>query len=66
MQIPPKPEPKQCTKPEPFQLESLVRHEEEMQKEMEERHRMEREKAQMRMFKAQPILKEWETIKTFF
>lgn len=58
MQIPPKPEPKQCTKPEPFQLESLVRHEEEMQKEMEERHRMEREKAQMRMFKAQPILKE--------
>ncbi|RDY06584.1 Protein TPX2, partial [Mucuna pruriens] len=30
--VPPKPEPKQCTRPEPFQLESLVRHEEEMQK----------------------------------
>ncbi|XP_057954417.1 protein TPX2 isoform X2 [Malania oleifera] len=56
--VPPKPEPKQCTKPEPFQLESLVRHEEEMQREMEERQRMEREKAQMRMFRAQPILKE--------
>ncbi|KAL1355885.1 hypothetical protein HN51_007848 [Arachis hypogaea] len=56
--IPQKPEPKQCTKPEPFQLESLVRHEEEMQKEMEERLRMEREEAEMRTFKAQPILKE--------
>ncbi|KAM1717965.1 hypothetical protein ACFX11_025736 [Malus domestica] len=56
--IPPKPEPKQCTKPEPFQLESLVRHEEELQREMEERHRKEKEEAQMRVFKAQPILKE--------
>lgn len=56
--IPPKPEPKQCTKPEPFQLESLVRHEEEMQREQEERLRMEREEAQMRKFKAQPVLKE--------
>ncbi|XP_044465747.1 protein TPX2 isoform X2 [Mangifera indica] len=56
--IPPKPEPKQCTKPEPFQLESLVRHEEEMQREMEERKRKEKEEAQMRMFKAQPFLKE--------
>ncbi|KAK9922575.1 hypothetical protein M0R45_031036 [Rubus argutus] len=37
--IPPKPEPKECTKPEPFQLESLVRHEEEMQREMEERRK---------------------------
>ncbi|KAG5033235.1 hypothetical protein JHK85_017217 [Glycine max] len=46
--IPPKPEPKQCTRPEPFQLESLVRHEEEMQKEHEERRRMEKEEAQMR------------------
>lgn len=58
MQIPPKPEPKQCTRPEPFQLESLVRHEEEMQREQEERLRMEREEARMREFKAQPILKE--------
>lgn len=58
MQVPPKPEPKQCTKPEPFQLESLVRHEEEMQREMEERRRMEEQEAQMRIFKAQPVLKE--------
>ncbi|XP_062150898.1 protein TPX2 [Alnus glutinosa] len=56
--IPPKPEPKQCTKPEPFQLESLVRHEEEMQREMDERRRIEKEAAQMRIFKAQPVLKE--------
>jgi targeting protein for Xklp2 len=58
LQIPPKPEPKQCTKPEPFQLESLVRHEEEIQKEQEERLRMQREERKMRKFKAQPILKE--------
>ncbi|GMJ05527.1 targeting protein for XKLP2 [Hibiscus trionum] len=56
--IPPKPEPKHCTKPEPFQLESLVRHEEEMKREMEERRKKEKEEAQMRMFKAQPVLKE--------
>ncbi|KAL9297734.1 hypothetical protein ACSQ67_023630 [Phaseolus vulgaris] len=56
--IPPKPEPKQCTRPEPFQLESLVRHEEEMQREQEEKQRMEKEEAEMREFKAQPILKE--------
>ncbi|KAK4409290.1 protein TPX2 [Sesamum angolense] len=56
--IPPKPEPKPCTKPEPFQLESLMRHEEEMQREMEEKRRREMEEAQMRIFKAQPILKE--------
>jgi len=58
LQIPPKPEPKQCTRPEPFQLESLMRHEEEMQREQEERQRIEREEAQMREFKALPILKE--------
>ncbi|XP_057792437.1 protein TPX2 isoform X2 [Salvia miltiorrhiza] len=56
--IPPKPEPKPCTKPEPFELESLLRHEQEMQREMEERMRMEMEEAEMRRFKAQPILKE--------
>ncbi|XP_054813018.1 protein TPX2 isoform X1 [Prosopis cineraria] len=56
--IPPKPEPKPCTKAEPFQLESLVRHEEEMEREMEERQRKEREEAEMRIFRAQPILKE--------
>ncbi|KAI4325131.1 hypothetical protein MLD38_030554 [Melastoma candidum] len=56
--VPPKPEPKQCTKPEPFQLESLVRHEVELHKEMDERKRMEKEEAEMRIFKAHPILKE--------
>ncbi|ONK65538.1 uncharacterized protein A4U43_C07F38130 [Asparagus officinalis] len=56
--IPPKPEPKRCTKPEAFQLESLIRHEEEMQRIMEEKERMEREEAQKRLFKAQPIMKE--------
>lgn len=57
-QVPPRPEPKQCTKPAPFQLESLVRHEEEMRREREERMRMEREEAQKRLFKAQPVIKE--------
>ncbi|XP_047338357.1 protein TPX2-like isoform X2 [Impatiens glandulifera] len=54
----PKPEVKQCTKPEPFRLESLVRHEEEMQKKIEEKMRMEKEEYEMRLFKAQPIMKE--------
>ena len=58
MQVTPKPESKQCTKPEPFQLESLIRHEEEMQQEVEEQLTVKREETQMRMFKAQPILKE--------
>ncbi|XP_073312454.1 protein TPX2-like [Primulina huaijiensis] len=61
-EIPPKPEPKQCTKPEPFRLESLLKHEEEMQREMEERRRMEMDEAQMRIFKAQPILKDRDPI----
>ncbi|PHT96304.1 Protein TPX2 [Capsicum chinense] len=56
--IPPKPEPKKCTKPEPFQLESLVKHEQETWRHMEERHRMEEEEAKMRNFKAQPVLTE--------
>ncbi|RWR79781.1 protein TPX2 [Cinnamomum micranthum f. kanehirae] len=56
--IPPKPEPKEWTKPEAFQLESLVRHEEEMQRKMAEKERMEREEAKMRLFRAQPILKD--------
>ncbi|KAG6383195.1 hypothetical protein SASPL_157060 [Salvia splendens] len=56
--IPPKPEAKPCTKPEPFELESLARHEQEMQREMEERMRMEMEEAERRRFKAHPILKE--------
>ncbi|XP_021842729.1 protein TPX2 isoform X2 [Spinacia oleracea] len=56
--VPPKPDPKECTQPEPFQLESLIRHENEMKKEMEERRKKEREEARMRTFKAQPVLKE--------
>ncbi|KAG2262026.1 hypothetical protein Bca52824_069105 [Brassica carinata] len=56
--FPPKPEPKQCTKPEPFKLESVARHEQEMLKEMEERMRMEREEAQRRVFRAQPVITE--------
>ncbi|CAA6668679.1 unnamed protein product [Spirodela intermedia] len=54
--IPPKPAPKECTKPEAFQLESLVRHEEVMQKKMEELEKTEREEAEKRVFRAQPIL----------
>ncbi|WMV49031.1 hypothetical protein MTR67_042416 [Solanum verrucosum] len=56
--IPPKPEPKRCTRPEPFQLESLVKHEQETWRQMEERRKMEEEEAKMRNFKAQPILAE--------
>ncbi|XP_006366305.1 protein TPX2-like isoform X2 [Solanum tuberosum] len=56
--IPPKPEPKRCTRPEPFQLESLVKHEQETWRQMEERRRIEEEEAKMRNFKAQPILAE--------
>lgn len=56
--MPPKPQPKPCTKPELFHLDSLIRHEEEMQKQMEERERMEREEAERRIFKAQPIIVE--------
>ncbi|KAG6488319.1 hypothetical protein ZIOFF_057087 [Zingiber officinale] len=56
--LPPKPKPKQCTKPEGFQLESLVRHEEELQRRMEEKERAEREEAERRIFRARPILKD--------
>ncbi|KAG8080446.1 hypothetical protein GUJ93_ZPchr0007g6046 [Zizania palustris] len=56
--VPPKPEPKPCTRPEGFQLEGLVRHELEQQRIMEEREKMEREEAQRRIVKAQPILNE--------
>ncbi|KAH7843215.1 hypothetical protein Vadar_013982 [Vaccinium darrowii] len=50
--IPPKPN------LEHFRSESLARHDKEMQGEREERMGIEKEKAQMRVFKAQPILKE--------
>lgn len=58
LQVPPKPETKESTHPDPFQLESLIRHENELRREMEERLKKEREDAQMRIFKAQPVLKE--------
>ncbi|CAI9109106.1 OLC1v1008861C1 [Oldenlandia corymbosa var. corymbosa] len=56
--IPPKPEPKPCTKPKPFYLESLVRHEEEVRRRLQERWQMVMKDAQMKSFKAQPIMKE--------
>ncbi|KAM0891559.1 hypothetical protein ACQ4PT_026318 [Festuca glaucescens] len=56
--VPPKPEPKPCTRPEGFQLESLVRHEVEQQRLMEERERIAKEEAQKRIVRAKPILKE--------
>lgn len=58
VQIPPKPEPRECTKPEAFQLESLIRYEEEMQRKMGEKERMEREEAERRLFKAQRVMKD--------
>lgn len=54
--IPAKTIPKECTKPEPFQLESLMRHEEELQRRMEELARVEREEQEMRTFRAQPLI----------
>ncbi|KAF3330114.1 protein TPX2-like protein [Carex littledalei] len=56
--VPSKPVPKPCTKAEGFQLESLVRHEEEMRRKMEERERMEREERKKRIYRAKPILTE--------
>ncbi|KAK1308297.1 Protein TPX2 [Acorus calamus] len=56
VQFPPKPTPKECTKMEAFQLESLVRHEDEMQRIQEEREKMERKERQKRNFIAQPVL----------
>lgn len=59
LQMPPKPEPKQCTKPEVFQLQSLVRHEEQLKKQLEEKEKKEKEEAQGRNFKAQSVMKEY-------
>ncbi|KAH9300369.1 hypothetical protein KI387_011952, partial [Taxus chinensis] len=55
--IPPKPQPKKCTKSEPFRLESVIRHEEELRRIMEERKRLLREEAEMMNFRAWPITK---------
>ncbi|CAM6109343.1 unnamed protein product [Calypogeia fissa] len=54
--IPPKPEQKPCTQPEPFQLESLVRHEEELQRIAEERKQAYELEASLKAFRAQPNL----------
>ncbi|KAI0492164.1 hypothetical protein KFK09_026430 [Dendrobium nobile] len=56
--LPPKPLPKQSTKTKVFHLDSLIRHEEEMNKMREERERMEREEAERRIFITQPIMNE--------
>ncbi|GLJ29707.1 hypothetical protein SUGI_0585990 [Cryptomeria japonica] len=54
--IPPKPQSKECTKPEPFKLESVIRHEEELKRIMEEHKRFLREEAEMKNFRARPIM----------
>ncbi|CAM6104698.1 unnamed protein product [Calypogeia fissa] len=54
--IPRKPEPKPCTQPEPFQLESLVRHEEELERIAEERKQAYELEASLKAFRAQPNL----------
>ncbi|KAL3692098.1 hypothetical protein R1sor_005749 [Riccia sorocarpa] len=54
--IPPKPEPKEATRPEPFQLESVVRHMDEQQRLAEERKRAEEIEAALKAFRAQPNL----------
>ncbi|KAG0588788.1 hypothetical protein KC19_2G269000 [Ceratodon purpureus] len=55
-EVPPKPLPKECTKPEPFYLESLVLHEHEQERLMEERLHAEQLEAALREFHAQPNL----------
>ncbi|XP_073386695.1 protein TPX2 isoform X1 [Physcomitrium patens] len=54
--IPHKPTPKTCTKPVPFQLVSLSRHEEEQQRRAAERAQAERLEALLKEFRAQPNL----------
>ncbi|CAK9255531.1 unnamed protein product [Sphagnum jensenii] len=55
-EVPLKPEPKECTKAEPFQLESLVRHQEEQQRQAEERAKAEQIEAALKEFHACPNL----------
>lgn len=54
--IPPKPVPKECTKPEPFYLESLLLHEQEQERLAQERIQAEQLNAALREFHAQPNL----------
>ncbi|KAL2621963.1 hypothetical protein R1flu_002168 [Riccia fluitans] len=53
---PPKPVTKEVTRPEPFQLESVIRHVDEQQRIAEERKRAEEMEAAMKAFRAQPNL----------
>ncbi|KAG0614517.1 hypothetical protein M758_6G183400 [Ceratodon purpureus] len=52
----PKPPPKECTKPEPFRLESLMLHEQKQERMMLERMRAEQLEKALREYHAQPIL----------
>lgn len=58
-QVPPKPEPKTCTRPVPFQLVSVMRHEEEQQRMAAERAQAEQLEALLKEFRAQPNLSKW-------
>eukprot|EP00249_Psilotum_nudum_P005062 c18542_g1_i2 orf=271-2646(+) len=53
--IPHKPQPRQTTKPEPFHLESLHRHEEEQQRRKEEILKSQKVDADLRNFHASPV-----------
>lgn len=53
--VPQKPDPKERTKPKPFNLESVARHQEEVIRIRQEKQRIEQEEAKQRSFHAQPI-----------
>ncbi|MCO5608455.1 hypothetical protein L7F22_062665 [Adiantum nelumboides] len=55
-EVPPKPDPKQCTIPHPFYLESVARHQAEMLKMADENRRNDEQEMEHRKFLAQPIL----------
>ena len=65
-QVPPKPEPKTCTRPVPFQLVSVMRHEEEQQRMAAERAQAEQLEALLKEFRAQPNLSKWASPSTQF
>lgn len=58
-QVPPRPVPKECTKPEPFYLESLLLHEQERERLMLERMQAEQLEEALREFHAQPNLSKY-------
>ncbi|XP_024377428.1 protein TPX2 isoform X1 [Physcomitrium patens] len=55
-EVPPKPLPKECTKPEPFYLESLLLHKQEQERMMRQQMQAEQLETALREFRAQPIL----------